>query len=739
VSGSFEAATGPGGRADHQVEGGLQFPSQRGPDVGEGSVLRGWEGHRDGDRQAELCQRPGEQVVGEGLMPKEAGQERREQAVLILGALGPGGHEVGELEEARREVPRGNALLCVVLVEKSSFPTTQILSDVVEVDIDGGRVSPPGPFLRRGVEHDLDVSRPGCLSLDERKQRRVHLMDHPTSLSSSGYDGEQGPVRPTGTDGCPYGQRGVHCNVDSRNRLSHGSITRLSSDEREGFVVTDPVLRIEPSQVSIQPGGEARIIVTIFNPGTVVEGYVIDVVAAVPIPWAEVQPPTVSVYPQQEATAVIVFSPPSGPGAPGGVFPFGVRARSQIEGGGSAVVEGDLEIGAVSGLQAKLTPLASTGRWSGRHTLQIHNGGNAPARLRLTAESPDQALGFLVSPAVLEVPLGGEATARLKVRTRHPVLRGTPQRLPFQVACEPDSPVQVTGQHPTMSTPERPVVDGAFNQKPILTRAVVAVAGLVVVAAIAGIAYALLKSDPTTAEEAKPPDAPTGLAVVADPETPGFVTLTWDEQSEVDSYVLLQTLPNSDSQPVDPPTNELRLRVETAEEYCYQIEAVREGAANSAPSDPPACATTTLPPDAKEPTASPTIDVIPPDGGGEPTPTTSSPTSPSTSAPTSPTGTAPTPADEPLGSIAELTFLVGLDQAEVENRRQAFLAAGIAAEILNTDDWVLEPPTSESGTIIYVDGATREDAQAACEAAEASQPDLVTSNCVLFHQVSPPQ
>ena len=146
-----------------------------------------------------------------------------------------------------------------------------------------------------------------------------------------------------------------------------------------------------------------------------------------------------------------------------------------------------------------------------------------------------------------------------------------------------------------MSTPERPVVDGAFNQKPILTRAVVAVAGLVAVAAIAGIAYALLKSDPTTAEEAKPPDAPTGLAVVADPATPGFVTLTWDEQSDVDSFVLLQTLPNSDSQPVDPPTNELRLRVATAEEYCYQLEAVREGAANSAPSDPPACATTTVP------------------------------------------------------------------------------------------------------------------------------------------------
>ena len=501
--------------------------------------------------------------------------------------------------------------------------------------------------------------------------------------------------------------------------------------------MTDPILRIEPSQVSIQPGAEARIIVTIFNPGTVVEGYVIDVVAAVPLPWAEVQPPTVSVYPQQEATAIVVFSPPSGPGAPGGIFPFGVRARSQIEGGGSAVAEGDLDIGAVSGLQAKLTPLASTGRWSGRHTLRIHNGGNAPARLRLTPESPDQALGFLVSPEIIEVPLGGEATARLKVRTRHPVLRGTPQRLPFQVVCAPDQPEQPIGQHPAMSTPERPVVDGAFNQKPILTRAVVAVAGLVAVAAIAGVAYALTRSDSSPSEADKPPDAPTGLAAVADPATPGFVTLTWDDQSDVDSYVLLQTRPNSDNQPIDPPTNELRLRVETADEYCYQLEAVREGAANSAPSDPAACATTTLPPDAATPTASPTIDVIPPEGGGEPTtdpPTTDPPT---TTPPTSPTGSVPAPEDDPSQFVAELAFLAGFpDQAAAESQRQQFLDAGIPAEILNTDEWVLEPQTAETGTLIYLDGASADAAITACEDAAARQPDLVTLFCAV-HEVSP--
>ena len=145
---------------------------------------------------------------------------------------------------------------------------------------------------------------------------------------------------------------------------------------------------------------------------------------------------------------MITFAPPSGPGAPSGSLPFGVRVWSEAQGGGSAVAEGDLDIGSVSGLQAKLTPIASTGRWSGKHTLKVSNWGNAPARLRIVPEDPAQALGFLASPEVLDIPLGGEATARIKVRTRHPVLRGSLQRLPFQIACEPDVPAGAGGPVP---------------------------------------------------------------------------------------------------------------------------------------------------------------------------------------------------------------------------------------------------------------------------------------------------
>jgi len=491
--------------------------------------------------------------------------------------------------------------------------------------------------------------------------------------------------------------------------------------------VTDPILRLDPTRLSVEPGGQATLTLTVTNPGTIVEGYSLDVVSTIPMPWVQVNPSTLSVYPQQEATAVIVFSPPSGPGAPGGSLPFGVRVWSEVEGGGSAVAEGDLDVGSVAGLQAKLTPIASTGRWSGRHTLKVSNWGNAPARLRITAEDPDQALGFLVAPEIVDVPLGGEAVSRIKVRTRHPTLRGAAQRLPFKVACEPDVPGEVAGPVPAASTPGRPVVDGAFNQKPILTRMVVAVAGLVLVAAIAGVAYLLTRPEKAGPEEqAEQPDQPTGLALVS---APGVVTLSWDRVAGVEAFKLKMTSPVdgesevfSSPAPDDPARVQSKIKVETADEYCYQVIAVREGAADSAPSEQQ-CVTTTLPAEAPPgPTESPTIvPIAPPPSDGE---------SGGSSSPTSPP---PTSAD-PLPSIAVLQlYLVGggLDDpaAQAEADRAILADLGITAKVLFSQDWVFTTPLQPS-YLLYVDGATPADAKTACDAVVAAAPESVPDNCL---------
>jgi hypothetical protein len=493
--------------------------------------------------------------------------------------------------------------------------------------------------------------------------------------------------------------------------------------------VAEPVVRLEPTRVSVDPGGQVTVVVTAYNPGTVVEGYDVDVVSTTPMPWATVEPPTLSVYPQQEASAIVTFAPPGGPGAPGGSFPFGVRLRSQVDPERTAVAEGDLDVGSVSGLQGSLTPVTSSGRWRGNHTLKVANWGNSPARLRLVAQDPDQALGFLVSPPLLEVPPGGEGYARVKVRTRHPVLRGTTQRLPFTVVGEPESAAGPPGAFPgpavAMSTPERPVVEGAFSQKPILTRWVVVAAGLLLAALVALVAWLLLGDDDEAAEpeDALPPNQPTGLAAAP---APGIMTLTWDLDRSVDSYEVTLTAPATDTKaakalpdPADPARVLYRMETDRAEEHCYQVVAVREGAPPSAPSDQ-ACAVAVLTPEqqqAAEPTAPA---VIAPAPGFEPPPP---PDGNGTTPPESPTTSAPP------GTPAFLTPMKYYDltnQGTAEQELAAAQQVPLPVQLGRTDELGLE---SNLPLVLYATGATEAEAEAACQAALQQLPTLVLTGC----------
>ena len=387
--------------------------------------------------------------------------------------------------------------------------------------------------------------------------------------------------------------------------------------------MADPLLRLEPDRVSIEPGGQASVQVTVHNPGTIVESYRLDVVGEQPIDWAEVVPATVSVYPQQQETVTVLFRPPTGPGTPGGLVPFGVRATSEVDASARSVAEGELTIGQVSGLQAKLTPVTSSGRWSGRHTVQVSNWGNSPARLRLVPTDPDQALGFLIRPDIVEIPLGGTVTARLKVRTRKPMLRGTTTRLPFQVVGEPDPPVPVTGPVTPYADPSRPVVDGALNQKPILSRMTVSVGVLSLAAVVAAIVFALTRG----AGEAEahgdgvtvPGKPQLGQVQVTGPTT---MTVSWDPMDNIDSYTLHYYLGGkafNTEEGINARQGAKQVeKLKPNTEYCFSLSA-KNGNKLGPESDQQCAKTPFAPPSSASPTPGQTGDPGQPVQTGQPT------------------------------------------------------------------------------------------------------------------------
>jgi hypothetical protein len=382
--------------------------------------------------------------------------------------------------------------------------------------------------------------------------------------------------------------------------------------------VSDPVVTLEPAEVSAESGGQARVVVTVRNVGSIVEGYRLELLGERPgegpARWGEVQPAELRIYPKQQETATVVFAPPAGRTGPSGRFPFAIRVVSTVDDEVSAVVEGDVEVGRVFGLQAKIIPLTSSGRWRGRHTVEYTNWGNTPMRLRLTATDPDDKLGFLVQPSVVDVPLGGRASARVKVRGRNPFLRGSVARLPFQVKAEPElgSGAPPDTGPPRPGDPSRPVLDGALAQKPILGRGTVAVAGLLALAVAGSLAFALKSpAKPTTFESQGPPPTPQLTAAVPDPD--GSVKVTWGLVDQIESYKLLtvQAGQTTANPPIPKEQNTYTVRgLNPATKYCFQLLAVR-GKLDSPPSAS-VCATTATP----QPSPSPSPSTSASAGGG---------------------------------------------------------------------------------------------------------------------------
>lgn len=363
--------------------------------------------------------------------------------------------------------------------------------------------------------------------------------------------------------------------------------------------MTDPIVSMEPAEPAVEPGGQVRLAVTVSNPGTIVENYRIEVVAERPgegpDAWAQCYPDELSVYPREKGEATVVLAPPAD--AASGRQPFGVKVTSTVPPYASAVEEGDVDVGPKYGLQSAITPMNSTGRWRGHHLITYTNWGNAPVRLRLSARDPDERLGFLLQPDEVTVPLGGKASARLTVRTRRPFLRGTPQRLPFEVVAEPDEPGAAPlppPSGPLPGDPRRPVLNGVLTQRPILSKLTVA-AGALAVAAVAGAVVLALRV-PKPHQEATAVGLPLPPTVVAarlvDPTT---INVGWKDAQNLAHQVSTRSKGSTTDVTVVKPGVDLfpAKGLQPSTTYCFVVRTQRDAKHLSAPVL--ACGTTPKP------------------------------------------------------------------------------------------------------------------------------------------------
>lgn len=198
---------------------------------------------------------------------------------------------------------------------------------------------------------------------------------------------------------------------------------------------TGVALSMDPTDLRVEPGGEASREVRVRNTGQVVDQFALRVTGE-PAAWAILEPASLNLYPEGEPEAVRVrFLPPRSSAIASKRMPFMVEAVSQEDPRTAAVAQGALDVAPYYDFFGQLVPHMTRGRFATQHELVLHNRGNTAINASLEAADPNKALAFTITPPTLVPEPGRQAGAAVDVRPRKRLWIGTPRVHPFQVSA----------------------------------------------------------------------------------------------------------------------------------------------------------------------------------------------------------------------------------------------------------------------------------------------------------------
>jgi hypothetical protein len=209
---------------------------------------------------------------------------------------------------------------------------------------------------------------------------------------------------------------------------------------------------LSAATIEVAPGDTASVVLRVRNTATVVDQMTFEVIGDAR-GWTRVEPPTLSLFPNDEGSVEVTFAPPKVAPVPAGPMPFAIKVQPNEDTEGSAVEEGTLHIGVFYDVSAELVPRTSRGRRQATHDLAIDNRSNVAYRAGVTGTDKDLLLGFSSRPPSVDIAAGTAGFAKVRVRPRRRFWRGPPKTLAFQVVLEPDAGLSGLGLIQSDATP----------------------------------------------------------------------------------------------------------------------------------------------------------------------------------------------------------------------------------------------------------------------------------------------
>jgi uncharacterized membrane protein YkgB len=215
-----------------------------------------------------------------------------------------------------------------------------------------------------------------------------------------------------------------------------------------------------PVAVRVEPAGEATLIAVVRNQSGIVDNYDLRLMGW-PEEWWTVSPPTVHLVPAgaesgtPEQEVVVRLHPPRSPQAEARAWAVKLSAISVVQHSVVASAAATVEIAPYEQFEMRIRPERAHGEGTAEYAIPVRNLGNGSLALAFTGEDPDDEVRFGFSPAMLNVPAGGESRTMLRVSAPRP--RGG------EVERERRLTIVAEGDHESRS------VAAAFAQAPLVT------------------------------------------------------------------------------------------------------------------------------------------------------------------------------------------------------------------------------------------------------------------------------
>jgi hypothetical protein len=201
-------------------------------------------------------------------------------------------------------------------------------------------------------------------------------------------------------------------------------------------------------RLSITPGTAGAISITVRNTGSVVDEFSF-VPIGFPEAWFHAEPATVSLLPGGESVVALTITPPRSSTVVAGDTDVAVKIASREDEAGSTVEEFLLSIEPFMQTSADLVPQTQRGARRGKSEIALDNRGNTLLNATFTATDPNETLRIDIDPPALGVQPGRAAFSNITVTPEKTFWRGPDRSHPYSVIVEPngDRPMTLAGTY----------------------------------------------------------------------------------------------------------------------------------------------------------------------------------------------------------------------------------------------------------------------------------------------------